>query len=218
MPTVHDRSDKLERYWDKQAGSYDTQMRFLDRRVFGDTRAWVCSRASGQVLEVAVGTGLNLPHYPADVQLTGLDLSEELLAIARSRAAESGRSVTFVHGNAQALPFEDAAFDTVVCTFGLCSIPDLDAAVGEMHRVLRSGGRLLLADHIASSSRPARVMQWLVERITIPMAEEHYRRRPLDHLPAAGFTVDAAERFTLGIVERLEAHKAVSRSTRRLGC
>ena len=92
---------------------------------------------------------------------------------------------------------------------GLCSIPDVDTAIGEMHRVLRPGGGLLLADHIASSSRPVRAVQWLVERFTIPMAEEHFRRRPLKRLPGAGSAIDTVERFKLGIVERLMAHKPV---------
>ena len=102
---------------------------------------------------------MNLPWYPEGVQLTGLDLSEELLSVARGRAADLERSVTLVHGNAHGLPFDEASFDTVVCTFGLCSIPDVDTAIGEMHRVLRPGGGLLLADHIASSSRPVRAVQ-----------------------------------------------------------
>ncbi|GAB4961737.1 hypothetical protein MAHJHV55_17680 [Mycobacterium avium subsp. hominissuis] len=97
--------------------------------------------------------------------------------------------MTLVHGNAHGLPFDEASFDTVVCTFGLCSIPDVDTAIGEMHRILRPGGGLLLADHIASSSRP-RAVQWLVERLMIPLAEEHFRRRPLKLLPGAAFAVD----------------------------
>jgi hypothetical protein len=63
------RQQQLRRYWDKQAGSYDRQMGFFDRHLFAGSRDWVCSRAAGQVLEVAIGTGLNLAHYPADVGL-----------------------------------------------------------------------------------------------------------------------------------------------------
>lgn len=209
MPTIGDRGERLERYWDKQAGGYDRQMKFMDRNIFGDTREWVCSRAVGEVLEVAMGTGLNLSRYPEDVRLTGLDLSAELQEVARGRAAKLGRAVNLVHGNAHALPFDDASFDTVVCTFGLCSIPDIDLALREMHRVLRPGGKLLLADHIAGSARLVRAVQWLLERITIPMAEEHFRRRPLEHLAGVGFEVDSAERFKLGIVERVIGYKPV---------
>ncbi|WP_233608462.1 class I SAM-dependent methyltransferase [Nocardia stercoris] len=203
------RSQKLARAWDKQVRWYEPQMRFFDRHLFGDTREWVCSRATGDTLEVAIGTGMNLPLYPADVRLTGLDFSPEMMARARARADESGRPVTLVPGDATAMPFDDAAFDTVVCTFGLCSILDVDAALREMRRVLRPDGRLLLADHVEAAPAPVRGVQWLLERVTVPLSEEHFRRRPLLRLPAAGFTVDTVERFALGIVERLVAHPTV---------
>ena len=68
------------------SGSYDRSMTSADRRIFGDTRQWVCGQATGDVLEVAIGTGLNLPHYPADVRLTGVEFSPGMLALARDRA------------------------------------------------------------------------------------------------------------------------------------
>ena len=123
-------------------------MRFFERVLFGDSRDWACSQADGDVLEVAVGTGLNLDAYPPDIRLTGIDLSDEMLAIARTRARELGREVELRQGNAHSLPLANAAFDTIVCTFGLCAIPDIDAALDEMARVLRPCGRLILVDHI----------------------------------------------------------------------
>ncbi|MCX2948787.1 class I SAM-dependent methyltransferase [Lentzea sp. NEAU-D7] len=203
---------RWQRYWDRKSANYDAEIGVLDRRVFGDSRQWACSRATGEVLEVAVGTGLNLPHYPAGVALTGLDLSERMLELARSRAARLGLDVVLRQGTAHALPFGDAAFDTVVCTLGLCAIPDHETAVTEMVRVLRPGGRLVLVDHVASSSRLARGAQWLVERITVPMAGEHFLRRPLHLVVARGLTVEHRERFKLGVVERLVARKQVSSS------
>ncbi|CRK55248.1 Phosphatidylethanolamine N-methyltransferase [Alloactinosynnema sp. L-07] len=207
MSTARDRSARWRRYWDKHSGTYDRQMGFMDRVLFGDSRQWACSRAVGDVLEVAVGTGLNLAVYPDDVTLTGIDLSEDMLAIARGRAAGLGRPVTLLQGNAHALPFDDAAFDTVVCTFGLCAIPDIDAAVKEMRRVLRPGGRLVLVDHVRSSSPVARAVQRLLEVVTVPLAGEHFLRRPLHVVREAGFTVDDAQRFKIGIVERVSARK-----------
>jgi SAM-dependent methyltransferase len=73
--------------WDKQAGRYDREMDRWDRRLFGDSRPWVCSRAIGDVPEVAVGTGRNLPFHPDGVRLTGVDWSSAMLGIARERAA-----------------------------------------------------------------------------------------------------------------------------------
>jgi SAM-dependent methyltransferase len=125
-------------------------MRFMERILFGDSRDWACSQASGDVLEVAVGTGLNFDAYPHDVRLTGIDTSEQMLAIASNRARELGREVELRKGDAHVLPFADATFDTVVSTFGLCAIPDIDAALDEMTRVLRPRGKLILVDHVAS--------------------------------------------------------------------
>ena len=159
MSVTTTRTERWHRYWDKHSRTYDKQMGFFDRHVFGGSRDWACAQASGDVLEVAVGTGLNLDAYPDDITLTGLDLSDPMLDIARTRAARLGRDVTLLQGDAYTLPFPDASFDTVVCTFGLCAIPDAQTALAEMTRVLRPRGRLILVDHIESSSRVARAVQ-----------------------------------------------------------
>ncbi len=205
MASSSEQRERWQRYWDKNSGTYDRQMHLMDRVLFGDSRAWACTQATGEVLEVAIGTGLNLPFYPKDVALTGIDLSEQMLAIAHTRAETT---VTLVQGDAHALPFEDATYDTVVCTFGLCAIPDIDRAVAEMHRVLRPGGRLVLVDHVSGSAKPVRLLQRLLETVSIPLGGEHFLRRPLDNVRAAGFQVERVQRFKLGIVERLVAVKS----------
>jgi len=159
MVQTQAQGERWHRYWDKKSRSYDREMRFFERVLSGDSRDWACLQASGEVLEVAVGTGLNFGAYPSDIRLTGIDLSDEMLEIARNRARDLGREVVLQQGDAQALPFDDAKFDTVACTFGLCAIPDIDRALDEMTRVLRPGGRLILLDHVASSSRVARGVQ-----------------------------------------------------------
>lgn len=207
-PRTGDHPARRQRYWDKKSGGgYDREMRMWDRILFGDSREWACSQASGNTLEVAVGTGLNLPLYPADVTLTGIDLSEGMLNVARSRSKQVDRTVELRRGDAHTLPFESTTFDTVVCTFGLCAIPDLDAAVDEMVRVLRPGGALILVDHVRSTSRITRGLQRLLELVTVPMGGEHFLRRPLEQVEARGLTVDRAQRFKLGLVERVVARK-----------
>lgn len=199
---------RLRRFWDKQARSYDRQMGFWDRKLFRDTREWVCSQARGEVLEVAIGTGLNLDRYPDDVTVTGIDLSPQMLAQARRRADRLGRRVELREGDAQQLDFPDASFDSVVCTFSLCGIPDDRQAVAEMLRVLRPGGLLLLADHVVSTSWPVRVLQRLLEVVTVRFAGDRFRRRPIRHVREAGLAIERHDRFALGIVERLAARKA----------
>jgi hypothetical protein len=75
MAETGHHSGRWQRYWDRKSKSYDREMGFFDRHLFKDSRPWVCQQATGEVLEVAIGTGLNLPHYPHDVQLTGIDFS-----------------------------------------------------------------------------------------------------------------------------------------------
>jgi ubiquinone/menaquinone biosynthesis C-methylase UbiE len=207
MTSTKNRTTRWHRHWDKKSRSYDKEMRFWDRRLFGDSRSWACGQATGKVLEVAVGTGLNLGAYPDDVTLTGIDLSEGMLDIARGRSTLLGRRAALLQGDAQQLPFDDASFDTVVCTFGLCAIPDHTRAITEMTRVLRPGGRLILVDHIESTSRPVRGVQHLLETFTVPLGGEHFLRRPLTQVRAAGFDIEQAQRFKLGLVERLVARK-----------
>jgi ubiquinone/menaquinone biosynthesis C-methylase UbiE len=202
-----DRSARLRRYWDKHARSYDRQMGFFERVLFADGRHWICSRATGDVLEVAIGTGRNLPYYPDGIRLTGVDFSPQMLQLAQRRAQELGRQVDLRLGDAQALDLPDAAYDTVVCTLSLCAIPDERRAIVEMKRVLRPGGRLLLLDHVVAGPRLGRAIQWLLERITVPLGGEHLRRRPFLQVQAEGFEVERRERYKRGVVERLVARK-----------
>ena len=202
------RLARWQRFWDKQAAGYDKHMTILDRVLFRDTRSWICSRARGQVLEVAVGTGLNLEHYPAGTSLTGIELSPDMLAQAHTRAADVRPDAYLTLGDAHALDFPDASFDTVVCTFSLCAIPATDIALAEMSRVLRPGGTLLLADHVASSIRPVRWIQRALELVSIPIGGEHFLRRPsLAITGDESFSIEDIDRFTLGLVERLHATK-----------
>jgi ubiquinone/menaquinone biosynthesis C-methylase UbiE len=221
------RTAKARRSWAKQAASYDRQIGFFERRLFGRShRPWACSRASGDVLEVAIGTGLNLVHYPEDVIVTGVDLSPEMLDIARARASEIGREVDLREGDAQQLPFADASFDSVVCTYSLCNIPDQVRAISEIERVLRPSGKLVLVDHIRSAVRPVFWFQKAIEFFTVRLDGDHMTRRPLEQVIASGFDVIERDRLAVaGIVERLVAvktgpdeaisHKSVSRTNRK---
>ena len=130
-------TERVLQLYEKEAHKYDRQMNFFDRLLFAGGREWVCGQAEGEVLEIGVGNGRNLPHYRNDVRLTGVELSPAMLEIARARARELGREVDLRVGDAQALEFREDSFDTVVCTLSLCTIPDDRAAVAEVRRVLR---------------------------------------------------------------------------------
>src|SRR6202012_1647384 len=109
-------SARQKRTWDKAAPGYDRQIAFLERNWFGGSREWLGERARGRGLEAPAGTGRNFPYYPADVTVTGIELSPAMLAIARQRATDLGRDVALREADAEHLPFDDASFDTVTCT------------------------------------------------------------------------------------------------------
>jgi ubiquinone/menaquinone biosynthesis C-methylase UbiE len=127
-------------------------------------RRKVVPRAIGRVLEVGVGSGLNLGLYDRERvdRVWALDPSHTLLARAQARTPAEGVEVRLLAGSAEEIPFSDSAFDTVVSTFTMCSIPNLTRALGEIRRVLRRGGRLLFSEHGLSPDAPvARWQRWL---------------------------------------------------------
>ena len=200
-------TERVLRLYEKEAPKYDRQMRFFEWLLFGSGREWVCSQAEGEVLEIAVGTGRNLPYYPDGVRLSGVELSPAMLEIARTRAREVGREIDLRVGDAQALEFPDESFDSVVCTLSLCTIPDDRAAVAEVRRVLRPGGRFLLLEHVRSPLLPIRTAERLLEPLMLRFEADHLTREPLEHLRAEGFAIERLERSKLGIVERVAARK-----------
>lgn len=200
-------TERVRSVQDKTAPRYDRQMNFFDRVLFADGRQWACSQAQGEVLEIAVGTGRNLAHYPAGTRLTGIELAPEMLAIACRRAADLGIDVDLRQGDAQALEFADDSFDTVVLTLALCTIPDDRAAVREVRRVLRPGGRFVLLEHVRSPALLVRAVQRLLDPLSVRFEADHLVREPLDYLAAEGFEIEAVRRLKWGIVERVTAHK-----------
>jgi ubiquinone/menaquinone biosynthesis C-methylase UbiE len=202
-----DETERVRQVQDKHAGGYDRQMRFFDRVLFAGGREWACSYARGDVLEIAVGTGRNLPHYPPGVQLTAVEFSPEMLAIAREFAERTRTEVDLRLGDAQDLEFEDESFDTVIITLALCTIPDDRKAAAEAWRVLRPGGRLVLMEHVRSPAMPVRAIQRLLDPIAVRFEADHLVREPLDYLGDAGFEIESAERSKWGIVERVVARK-----------
>lgn len=204
---MRDETERVRRIWQREAEGYDRRMSLFERWLFGGGREWVCSRAEGRVLELAVGTGRNFAHYGEGIELTGVELSPAMLDIARRRAQRLGRSVELEVGDAQALPHDDESFDCVVITLALCSIPDDRQAAREAYRVLRPGGRLLLLEHVRSPVRVVRLVQRLLNPVSVRFEGDHLVRDPLDYLAAEGYEVERVERSKWGIVERVAARR-----------
>lgn len=173
------------------------------------TRTWLGQRAAGSVLEVGCGNGVNFPFFQRSVVLTAVDIKASRVDAARARAATlrtGPQRVEVRRGDAHRLDFADGAFDTVVCAFALCTIPDMERALREMVRVLRPGGMVLLADHIGSDTRWVRTLQRAAEAVSVPLSGEHFTRRPSLLLEALPVTIVERERVGGGGLERLRAH------------
>jgi ubiquinone/menaquinone biosynthesis C-methylase UbiE len=124
----------------------------------------VVPAAEGRVLEIGIGSGLNLPFYSSNVrQVIGLDPSPKLLAMARRASRSDSRSVEFIEGSAERIPLENASADTVVTTWTLCSIPAVLDALHEMRRVLKPTGHLLFVEH---GQAPDPNVRWWQDRLT----------------------------------------------------
>jgi ubiquinone/menaquinone biosynthesis C-methylase UbiE len=171
-------------------------------------RRLVIPEARGSVLEVGVGTGLNFGLYGAVDELVGIEPDPNMLVRARARVASLAFPVTLHQVGAERMPFPDARFDTVVVTFTLCTIPDPPAALAEIRRVLKPGGKLLFVEHTRSVQPPLGALQ---DALT-PLWKQigggcHLNRAAVELVRAAGFTLSETasvwrERWTLMPVYR----------------
>lgn len=167
-------------------------------------RRKLLSRATGKVLEIAAGTGKNFVHYPEGCQITAVDLSEGMLAVARQRADEFSLTVRFALMDAQTLGFPDECFDTVVSSLSTCTFRSPIVALKEMTRVCRRHGRILLLEHGRSDR------EWLgrwqdrhVEKFAKPLGC-HWNREPGKMVREAGSSDVSASRTFFGIFHVIE--------------
>jgi ubiquinone/menaquinone biosynthesis C-methylase UbiE len=166
----------------------DASMRQPDLMV---RRALVVPPARGRVVEIGIGSGLNLAFYGPDVsRIDGVDPSPELLRRARERAAGLAIPVELHQASADHLPFDDGSMDTAVMTWTLCSLPQPDRALRELGRVLKPAGRLLFAEHGLAPDAPVALWQHRLEPLWRRLAGGcHLSRKVDDLIQAAGFEI-----------------------------
>jgi ubiquinone/menaquinone biosynthesis C-methylase UbiE len=156
-------------------------------------RRRVIGAAEGRVLEVGIGSGLNLPLYGSNVRaVIGLEPSPELMRMARERDAEAAVPIEFLEASAEAVPLDDASIDTVVTTWTLCTIPDAPRALAELRRVLKPGGALLFVEH---GRAPESGVAWWQDRLD-PLWRRlaggcHLNRKIDDLISGSGFRLHA---------------------------
>ena len=198
-------SQEISQKYNRFARWYDLVEGIPDLLGVRRLRQRLLEQASGIILEVAVGTGKNLPCYPSSSQITAVDLSEKMLHGARKRADRLSLNAAFIVTDAEALPFSDKSFDTVVSSLTTCTFPNPVIALQEMGRVCRPGGRILLLEH--GRSEREWIGRWQ-DRKAGRHAKQlgcHWNREPLKLVRQAGLKVIQAQRVFFGIFHQIEA-------------
>jgi ubiquinone/menaquinone biosynthesis C-methylase UbiE len=183
------------------AMAYDRFMRASERACLDAWRGELLAGLTGDVLEIGAGTGANLPHYPPSVRRLVLTEADRFMrAKLEARVRASGRrDVEVREASADALPFESGAFDAVVSTLVLCSVPDVATTLAEVKRVLRPGGAFVYLEHVAADEgAPRLAWQRRLEPFWMRVAGNcHLTRRTGEAIRRAGFVVDEEQRESM---------------------
>ena len=190
-----------------QAELYETLMQRAEGSGLGEERRVLARGLRGNVLEIGCGTGLMFPHYDASVSLTAIECDASFLALAHPRAAAAACAIELIEGDAMSLPLPDGAFDAVVLSLVLCSVPDVDRVLSEVRRVLRRGGELRALEHVRSAKPVAGALMHLFDPIWHSLNGQgcHMNRDPDAALACAGFLVAASRAITPSLVPGLPA-------------
>ena len=203
MPSI---LSSLRKVYARDAEIYDRKTAIF-RWIFGveHERRKLIAKATGTVLDLPTGTGLNIPHFDASLNVTAADLSPEMLALAKRRAEKLGMNVTFAEVNVEDLPFDDNQFDTVVSCLGLCAYPDPKRAIQKLARVC--SGKLLFLDHGLSSWKLIARRQRKSNEKHLKKHACHLTREPLKLIEEAGLTIESTHQRAFGMVTSITARK-----------
>lgn len=202
-------TEEIQAAYDEHADWFH-RFEWVERRITGRYRRRLFDGVDGRVLDVACGTGANFSHFAPSVDLTGIDLSQEMLAKARERVEELGLDGRLLQMDAQALEFEDDQFETVVSALSTCTFPKPRLALQEMQRVCAPDGRILLLEHGRSDVEPiGRFQEW--------RSESHYQKagcrwtqNPLELVESAGLEVERSESAFFGMITTIVARPGPS--------
>jgi ubiquinone/menaquinone biosynthesis C-methylase UbiE len=194
------------RRYNRITATYDHMEAFVERYRFSKWRKLQWSKVEGsRILEIGVGTGKNFPYYPADVEITAIDFSEEMLKRARERAERQKVKVRLQQMDVQNLDFDDNSFDTVVATFVFCSVPDPIQGLQEIGRVCKSGGKIVLLDHVLHSNVILSNIMTIANPLVVRLMGANINRQTVNNVVKSNLTLESFTNLNLGIFKLIEA-------------
>ncbi len=188
-PSINDQTEVIRRRYNRTALFYD----WMDRMIKPELRRKVLAHARGKVLEVGVGTGVNLPFYPEGCTVTAIDFSPGMLAKARQKLHLAKVPVTLLEMDAQQMEFPDNSFDTVVATCVFCSVPDPVQGLREVRRVCRPDGKIILLEHVRSEHKIMGYLMDFFNPVSLHLIGSNINRRTVENVRQAGINVTSIE-------------------------
>lgn len=196
-------TDVAEQY-DRIAVRYDAMVGIIPNKWRRKTANLAC----GHVLEIGIGTGLNLPFYTDSCsEIIGIDLSSRMLAIAKTRGQTCKIPVALEVMDVQDLKFPSESFDTVIATFVFCTVPDALRGLLECGRVLKPGGKLILLEHVRSKGVGLGKLMDLLNPLALWLINDHINRQTENEVARAGLRLSSVENLLGDIVELIVATK-----------
>ncbi|WDL96621.1 class I SAM-dependent methyltransferase [Alicyclobacillus sp. ALC3] len=199
---MQDLTETIRKRYNRIAPMYNS----MDTMIKPTWREELLRDAKGKVLEVGVGTGANLSHYPPGLEIVGIDFSPRMLAYAQEQILSLPSNIQLQQMDAQHLEFPNDSFDTVVATCVFCSVPDPIQGLREIHRVLKPTGHLLMIEHMLSDNPVLALALHILNPVTVRISGANVNRKTIQNLQSAGFHIADIKMLAFkDIVRRIDA-------------
>ena len=199
-------SEKTRKRYNRIASVYDQMEWFVEKKFFSEWRKLLWAQIKAEnVLEIGVGTGKNIPYYPAHTELTAVDLSEGMMAKAESRAEQLNRVVDFQLMDVESLKFPDDTFDAAIATFVFCSVPDPIRGLKELSRVVKPGGDIWLLDNVRINKPVIGTLMDLINPLVVRMMGANINRRTLQNVHQSGLKIHNVKNLKSELVQLIQA-------------